>query len=170
MLAASESAPNPRMSEAPVGIRPPRPEGWAGVAESLRQAEALMGRGDFLRAEDILLGVLDFAPLEGRAWHMLGRCRQAQQRHAAALESFARAGECYRRHARAGTQAKPPASARLAELLWRQGEKAEAEAMLDELLRAAPADEALQRLHRQFQQAAFSDEGESGGATMEAEP
>lgn len=151
MLAASERAPNPRIADASAGMRPPKPAGWPGAAESLRKAEAMIETGDFYGAEDVLREALDFAPMEGRAWHMLGRCQQAQQRHAAALESFARADACYRRQAACGAGGEAPASARLAELLWRQGEKDAASAMLEKLLAQAPDDEPLLALRRRFQ-------------------
>lgn len=111
----------------------------------------------FAQAEDELLQLLEFAPMEGKAWHMLGRCHQIQNRHTKALECFERAACCYNSQNR--PEDTPPASSRLARLLWEQGEHAAARTMLALLLNRRPDDEVLLELRKSWS-AASLDEGD----------
>ena len=128
----------------------PTPESWRGVGQGLKDAAGLLQLHLFAQAEDALLQLLEFAPMEGKAWHMLGRCHQVQHRHVKALECFERAACCY--NTRSHTDDAPPASARLARLLWEQGEEDEARSMLAQLLAGSPADPSLLSIQQQWNQ------------------
>lgn len=154
MLAASVTVPNPpqgglEKSPSTQTFRPlPIPEGWRGVGQGLTDAAGLLRLHLFAQAEDALLQLLEFAPMEGKAWHMLGRCHQIQNRHTQALECFDRAACCY--NTRSHSQDSPPASARLARLLWDQGDQHTARSMLAQLLARCPDDTSLIRLHLEW--------------------
>ncbi len=143
MLTASQPTPKP----APSSI--PGPENWPGVSESIAEADRLLRQGEPSGAENILRQALEFAPMEGRAWHLLGKVLQAGGRHVEALDCFSRAESCYGR-GRDGPE--PPASVRLARLLWAQGEKEEARAMLAILAPRHPDDERLRQLRDEWTQ------------------
>ncbi len=145
MLAASASAPKPS-SASP--RRAPRPENWQGVEEGLTACARLLAAGEPEAAERTARQVLEFAPREGRAWHLLGRILQQMSRHGEALDCFARARACYE-----GSRAEaPPASLRLARMLWEQGERAEARAMLAVLMLRRPDDPELARLRESWEE------------------
>jgi len=154
MLTASETSPNPPRNgldeqPAPMSLRAtPTPQNWRGVEQGLKDATGLLHRHLFAQAEDTLLHLLEFAPMEGKAWHLLGRCHQLQTRHTKALECFDRAACCYKNQV---AESAPPASARLARLLWDQGDSAAALAMLDQLLMRQPDDAALLAMQRDWQ-------------------
>ncbi len=141
MLAASVTVPNPpqnkpdEQASPPAHRLPPTPQNWRGVGEGLKDATALLHKHLYAQAEDTLLQLLEFAPVEGKAWHLLGRSHQAQGRHAKALECFERAGCCYRNR---NSKDEPPASSHLARLLWDQGDADAARAMLEQLLIRQP--------------------------------
>jgi len=155
MLTASGTAPNPPQEDKPVGAAafthrlPPGPNNWRGVTHGLKDVATLLQRHFYTQAEELLLQLLEFTPMEGRAWHLLGRCHQAQERHAKALECFERAAHCY---AQLAGDTAPPASARLARLLWEQGEKETAHAMLEALLKNQPDDLRLRALQQEWMQ------------------
>jgi tetratricopeptide (TPR) repeat protein len=154
MLTASVTVPNPPQDG--LDNRPstphyrvlPTPQNWRGVAQGLKDARTLLHLHLYAKAEDALLQLLEFAPMEGKAWHLLGRCHQEQQRHAKALECFERAACCYNNHKDSDT---PPASARLARLMWDQGEEDVARSMLDQLLIRQPADASLLAMRQEWQ-------------------
>jgi len=150
MLAASPSAP-----KHPLPRHAPRPDNWQGVRDGLAESARLLRAGQLEAAEQTARRVLEFAPREGRAWHLLGRILQQAERHGEALECFERARACYH-DSRAEA---PPASLRLARLLWAQGEHAEAKAMLALLLMRRPDDEELLKLRQAWLDA---DQGEPG--------
>jgi len=153
MLTASKTAPNP---SSPFAVQPvtaqspqmsvPLPDHWSGVAQGLAEAALLMQGKTYIQAEDVLVNLLEFASMEGKVWHMLGRCHQAQQQHSKALESFERAAHCYRQQDDDST----PASARLAQVLWDQGETTQAEAMLNTLLARRPGDVKLYDIRKRW--------------------
>jgi|AMFO01.1.fsa_nt_gi hypothetical protein len=117
--------------------------------DGLRKAESLLKRHMNTEAEGILRHVLEFAPLEGRAWHLLGRALQQHGRHGEALDCFAEAERCY---ARSKGKPPPPASLRLAKLLWSQGEGRAALAMLGALRQKKPQELQLQELYETWRQ------------------
>lgn len=147
MLAAFVTVPNPPQNEQEASPATqtfralPTPENWRGVGQGLSDASGLLRLRLYAQAEDELLQLLEFAPMEGKAWHMLGRCHQIQGRHAKALECFERAACCYNTRGLQGDA--QPASARLARLLWDQGEASAARDMLAQLLAERPGDAAL---------------------------
>jgi len=136
MLSSNASAPK----------RVPRPQNWPGVAEGLAEAERFLQQGDWKAAERLLREVVEFAPREPRAWRLLAAVWRAQGKDADAQMAQARA----ERLARQAEARGMPVSRRLAELLWRQGEKEAARAMIAVLLLRDPEDEALRRLARDW--------------------
>jgi len=154
MLAASVTVPNPPQNKSdeqaspPAHRLPPTPQNWRGVGEGLKDAATLFRHHLYAQAEDELLQLLEFAPMEGKAWHLLGRSHQAQERHAKALECFERADYCYRNRNRNDA---PPASSRLARLLWDQGDTDAARAMLKQLLIRQPDNAELLAMQENWQ-------------------
>lgn len=139
MVTASEAAPKPF----------PKPENWHGVGEGMARAAAMLARGEYAEASNLLREVLEFAPVEAKAWHMLGRALQQLGDHEEALRCFKTAESCYQGHSRT---ASAPASLRLAKMLWQQGERVEAQEMLQALIVEKPGDAALQQLQDEWQQ------------------
>jgi len=70
--------------------------------------------------------------MEAAAWHLLGRALQGMAAHGRALACFQRAAELYGLQQRLNED--PPASLHLAKLLWQQGEREAALAMLKRLI------------------------------------
>ncbi|MDQ6987487.1 MAG: tetratricopeptide repeat protein [Mariprofundaceae bacterium] len=167
MLTASKTAPNPSspfVAESPQMVVP-LPDHWSGVAQGLAEAALLMQRKAYIQAEDALVNLLEFASMEGKVWHMLGRCHQAQQQHAKALESFERAAHFYRQQ---DVDDSAPASARLAQVLWDQGETTQAEAMLDLLLARRPGDVKLYDIRKRWHQKAENSTTDQENSAPEA--
>jgi len=127
----------------------PRPQNWQGVKASLEECVGLLRQGKPSSAEDVARKMLEFAPMEGQAWHLLGRILQQTSRHAEALKCFTRAENCYERHQHVQD---PPVSIRLAALLWNRGEHEQARAMLNILLARNPDEEALRQLRETWLQ------------------
>ncbi|MDQ6959573.1 MAG: tetratricopeptide repeat protein [Mariprofundaceae bacterium] len=148
MLTASLPTPNHSSPKHASG-RAPRPQNWQGVESGLAEAARLFQQDDLSRAEEVIRRVLEFAPVEGQAWHLLGRILQGDNRHAEALECFASAETAYgyRKHGQ-----RPPASIRLARLLWNLGECEQARTMLDTLILRRPDDENLRQLREAWLQ------------------
>lgn len=120
----------------------PKPGNWHGVSEGLERAKAALAAGQHQAAYSLINEVLEFAPMEARGWHFLGKTLQALGEHGRALECFRHAHALYAsRHAE---QNDSPASTTLAKLLWRQGEKEAARNMIDSLIdRQGESDELL---------------------------
>ncbi len=153
MLTAS--LPMPKRSSPDYGPEhAPRPQNWQGVESGLAEASSLFRRNKLSRAEKVMRQVLEFAPMEGRAWHVLGRILQTSGRHAEALDCFASAESCYGRN---GCDQRSPASVRLAHLLWNQGEYGEARVMLGALMARDPDNGGLRQLRE-----AWSPQGGQG--------
>jgi len=154
MLTASVTVPNPPQTKpgekaSPLADRlPPTPQNWCGVGEGLKEASTLLQQHLYTQAEDTLLQLLEFAPMEGKTWHLLGRSHQAQGRHAKALECFERADCCYRNR---NANDEAPASSRLARLLWDQGDEGGARAMLEQLMLRQPDDAELLAMREKWQ-------------------
>ncbi|MDX8410630.1 MAG: hypothetical protein R8K46_01990 [Mariprofundaceae bacterium] len=92
----------------------------------------LLGIGEHESAQLTLHEVLEFAPFEAKAWHLLGKALQASGTHADALGCFKKAACLYGNDQddTFATMATIP----LAELLWRQGDREAARAMLGLLM------------------------------------
>jgi len=154
MLTASVTVPNPPQTTpgeqaSPLADRlPPTPQNWCGVGEGLKDASTLLHQHLYTQAEDTLLQLLEFAPMEGKAWHLLGRSHQAQGRHAKALECFERADCCYRNRS---SNDEAPASSRLARLLWDQGDEDGARVMLGQLMLRQPDDAELLAMQEKWE-------------------
>jgi len=147
------TVPNPPqggMDASPTTRPLPTPENWRGVGQGLKDATDLLRLNLFAQAEDELLQLLEFAPMEGKAWHLLGRCHQIQQRHGKALECFERAGCCY--NTRTPDEHASPASMRIARMLWEQGETRSARTMLSQLLTEQAEDSDLRNELLKLQQ------------------
>jgi len=127
----------------------PRPQNWQGVETGIAEGTRLLQQSEFSRAEEVLRQVLEFAPMEGQVWHLLGRTLQKTDRHAEALNCFDRAETCYNHHQHVQ---KPPASIRLARLLWDQGACEEARAMLGILMMRNLDDDQLRQLREAWSQ------------------
>ncbi len=127
----------------------PQPQNWQGVESGLAEASRLLRKDKLSRAEGVMRQVLEFAPMEGQVWHFLGRILQKADRHAEALDCFANAESCYGRHK---YDQGPPASMRLARLLWDQGEYDEARTMLSVLMVRNPDDDSLRQLREAWSQ------------------
>ncbi len=121
-----------------------QPEKWQGVKAGLEEGSSLLQQHEFFSAEEAVRQVLEFAPMEGQAWHLLGRILQKNNRHAEALDCFSRAESCYIQHKQ---EQDSPVSIRLAHVLWRQGQYEEARSMLDILMMRSPDDDSLRQLH-----------------------
>jgi len=97
------------------------------VQSGLDTAREQIRAGDLEAARLTLQEVLEFAPCEGRAWHLLGRLHQAAGAHVDALNCFSKAERMYGGSSGAGSAI---ASVPLAKLLWEQGDREAALAML----------------------------------------
>ena len=127
----------------------PKPANWQGVAEGLAEAQRHLRDGEYGKAQNILQDILEFAPVEARAWHLLGRALQADGRHDEALDCFSTAASLYGSHVSGQTR---PASVRLARMLWDQGDRLGACTMLDALLQKNPDDPQLNALQAAWQE------------------
>jgi len=126
----------------------PKPSNWLGVTAGMVSAKQAIAHKDLPLAERHLRDILEFAPAEAEAWHILAAVlnRQGQREEACA---------CLRRTQQLNNQLKAqpsaddttlPTSKRMAKLMWSQGDRAEALAMLDMLLLQTPQDDALLQL------------------------
>jgi len=138
MLTASGPTPNSSRQT-------PKPANWLGVADGLAAARQAVEQGKLPYAERILREVLEFAPAEAEAWQSLAEVLQARGRPDEAMTCIEKAAKLQQsRH----QDKAPAASARLARILWSQGEKDAARAMLAVLMMKNPDDETLQSLRR----------------------
>jgi len=88
--------------------------------------------GEYESAQLTLHELLEFAPLEARAWHLLGRVLQAVGAHADALGCFGKAASLYDDNQ--DNPGSAMATVPLAKLLWSQGDQEAARAMLGLLM------------------------------------
>jgi len=128
----------------------PKPANWQGVTEGLTEAQRRLCNGESGRARNILQDVLEFAPAEARAWHLLGKVLQSDGEHEEALNCFNTAASLY--GGETPGQPNHPASLRLARMLWDQGDRLGACTMLDTLLQKSPDDPSLNELQAVWQQ------------------
>jgi len=127
----------------------PKPDNWHGVAEGLSRARQHTSDGLFQKAIDTLKEILEFAPSEPKVWRMLGDILD-QHGHSDKAEA------CHRKAARFENYAveqkpAPPASKRLATLLWSQGDCESARAMLAILMMRNPDDSSLVELRASWE-------------------
>jgi predicted Zn-dependent protease len=140
MLPASNDGPKPTAASAPT------PENWKGVRQGLDHAEQSLQAEQFQQAEALIREVLEFAPGEPRAWDLLARLREQQGNADEAARCRAKAEKL--RTWETASYRQPPASIRLAKLLWKQGDKDTARAMLAVLMMRRPDDERLKALRQ----------------------
>jgi len=136
MLTASASSPNTLQRKAKSA---PTPGNWYGVAGGMDAAKEAIATGALEKAEQILTEMLEFAPSETSAWKLLARVQRKLGRVEAGIESATRALQLQS----ARPQPQTPASATLAQLLWKQGEKESAMEMLSLLITRQPEDQSL---------------------------
>ncbi len=113
----------------------------------MQEARNAYEAGDFTRAEELLLELVEFAPSELRAWQLLARSQKALGKIRQAIRSAEKAIELQNA---ARTSADMPASLTLARLLWQQGDHASARAMLALLLMRQPECAELIELKQQW--------------------
>lgn len=128
----------------------PKPANWQGVAEGLAEAQRQLCSGKYGKAQNILQDVLEFAPVEARAWHLLGRALQSDGQHEEALRCFSTAASLY--GSNTPGQTGHPSSLRLARMLWDQGDRLGACTMLDGQLQKNPDDPHLNELQAEWEQ------------------
>jgi len=128
----------------------PKPANWQGVTEGLAEAQKQLRLGEYAIAGNLIRDILEFAPVEARAWHLLGLALQRGGEHEEALQCFYTASSLYEDHE--GNHENRPVSLRLARLLWEQGDRLGAQTMLDALLQKNPADSRLLELQASWQE------------------
>jgi len=117
------------------------------VTNGIAAAKQAIECGNLAQAEQILYELLEFAPVETRAWKLLARTQRAMGHIRQGISSAKRALQLQNmqiHHA-------PPASVTLAKLLWQQGQHKQAKDMLADLLRRQPDNQQLVELRQQWQ-------------------
>ena len=139
MLAASDSAPNSHQQT-------PRPGNWRGVSEGMSAAHQAAIDGRFEDAETLLLELLEFAPVEIRAWKLLAKVQRQLGHIEQGIRSATRALQLQNNP----LSDEAPISITLARLLWEQHEYEEAKAMLQALIAEQPEHAELLTLQQQW--------------------
>lgn len=143
MLTASNGTPKQEL-DAPKASPAPTPDNWKGVRNGLSRAEQCLNAQELDQAERHIREVLEFAPSEARAWDLLASLFQIRGIQEEAKRCRDKAESL--RKWETDSFKQPPASIRLAKLLWRQGDKETARAMLAVLMIRQPEDERLHAL------------------------
>jgi len=147
MLTASASTPNIQDGE---NVKPaPTPDNWHGVTEGLNRTREFLSNGLYQEAVNSLKEILEFAPSEPQAWALLG---DILERHGHSKKAEA----CHKKAASFEKQAtvnlnSAPASERLAQLLWAQGETDAAHSMLAVLLLRNPDSKNLLAMRQSWE-------------------
>jgi len=123
MLAASASTPNITQSSRQSNTSP---GSWHGVAEGMDSAKEAIRQGDLAQAEVILTELLEFAPVEIKAWKLLAKT----QRHLGHIEAGISSAKRALQLQNTDIEALPLASITIARLLWQQHEYDDARAMI----------------------------------------
>jgi len=126
----------------------PLPDNWPGLADGLKQAVALIQRGENDDAESLLKELSTFAPSDPRLWYLFGKIEQ-QRRNIARAKVFYHKAKRLRQHG--APEEAHPGSIRIAKLLYSQGDIEQAIAMVDKLLATRPDDLRLLRLKHRWQ-------------------
>jgi Flp pilus assembly protein TadD len=145
MLPASNDGPKPEENPSKAAAAP-TPTNWKGVRHGLNHAEQCLNAQQFQQAELLIREVLEFAPAEAKAWELLATLRQMQGDADEAARYRDKAEKL--RKWETDSFRHPPVSIRLAKLLWQQGDKDTARAMLAILMLRRPEDERLQSLRQ----------------------
>ncbi len=141
MLAASDSTPNMQQY-----ITIPKPGNWRGVNDGMVAARAAIQQGNLEQAESILIELLDFAPVEVKAWKLLAKVQRQLGHIEQGIASATRALQLQNNP----LPEEPPASVTVARLLWEQNEYQEARQMLSMLIEAEPNNSTLLELQQQW--------------------
>ncbi len=131
MLAASASTPNITQSSRQSNTSP---GSWHGVAEGMDSAKEAIRQGDLAQAEVILTELLEFAPVEIKAWKLLAKT----QRHLGHIEAGISSAKRALQLQNTDIEALPLASITIARLLWQQHEYDDARAMIALLIEQQP--------------------------------
>ncbi|HXH64368.1 MAG TPA: hypothetical protein VNH42_02535 [Mariprofundaceae bacterium] len=118
------------------------------MRHGLNHAELCLQAQQFQQAETLIREVLEFAPAEARAWELLATLRQMQGDTGEADRCRAKAAKL--RNSTNSTDGQPPVSIQLAKLLWQQGDREMARAMLAILMLRRPEDARLQALRQSW--------------------
>lgn len=143
MLAASASTPNTTQSSQPATTIP---AGWHGVAEAMDSARDSINKGDLAQAELILTELLEFAPVEIKAWKLLAKTQRRLGHITAGISSARRALQLQN----TDIEDLPLASVTIAKLLWQQHEFDHAKEMIDLLLEHQADNPELLDLQQQW--------------------
>jgi len=143
MLAASPSAPNITQAS---HHSSPTTAAWHGVAEGMTAAREAIQKSDLAQAERLLIELLEFAPVEIRAWKLLAKT----QRHLGHIEAGIASATRALRLQNTDIEAVPLASVTIATLLWDQHEYDEARQMIALLLMQQPDNSEWLDLQQQW--------------------
>lgn len=141
MLAASDTAPNMQQH-----ITIPRPGNWRGVSDGMASAREAIKQCNMEQAECTLTELLEFAPVEIKAWKLLAKVQRQLGHIEEGITSATRALQLQNNP----LPAEPPASLTVAQLLWKQHEYQEARQMLAILIDAQPDNIMLSELQQQW--------------------
>jgi len=144
MLAASDSAPNTHPLRP---ISTPVPGNWRGVTDGMTAAKNAIRQNNLEQAEQILLELLEFAPVEIKAWKLLAKVQRHLDHIDEGIKSATRALQLQNNP----LSDEPPASITLAKLLWEQHEYHEAKSMLALLVKMQPDNSELNTLLQQWE-------------------
>jgi len=143
MLAASDSAPNMQQQGS---VSTPVAGNWRGVTDGMVAARNAIEQGNVQQAERILTELLEFAPVEIKAWKLLAKVQRQLGHIDAGIASATRALHLQNNP----LTDEPPASVTVARLLWEQNEYHEARQMLALLIEAQPNNNDLSALQQQW--------------------
>jgi len=143
MLAASASTPNTTQDS---NSHTATPAGWHGVAEGMESAKVAIRNGDLPQAELILTELLNFAPVEVRAWKLLAKT----QRHLGHIEEGINSAHRALQLQNTKIEDVPLVSITIAKLLWEQHEYDYARQMIASLLEQQSDNAELLELQQQW--------------------
>jgi len=124
----------------------PKPGNWRGVNDGMIAAKEAVQQGNPEQAESILIELLDFAPVEIKAWKLLAKVQRQLGHIEQGIISATRALQLQNNP----LPEEPPASVTVARLLWEQNEYQEARQMLAMLIDTQPENKALLELKQQW--------------------
>ncbi|MDX8402793.1 MAG: tetratricopeptide repeat protein [Mariprofundaceae bacterium] len=158
MLTASASTPNMQDGE---NARPaPTPENWHGVTEGLNIARGFLSNGLYQEAVNTLKEILEFAPSEPQAWALLGDILE-QHGHSNKAEACHKKAASFEKQTTVNPNSAP-ASGRLAQLLWSQGETDAAHSMLAVLLLRNPDSKNLLAMRQSWENTSWESTSQEG--------
>jgi len=118
------------MQQSRPNISIPTPGNWHGVTDGLTAARKAIQMDRFEQAESILVELLEFSPVEVKAWKLLARV----QRHLGHIEEGIDSATLALQLQNNPLGNEPVISVTLARLLWEQKEYGEARTMLEQLM------------------------------------